>query len=62
MCRKTKGLEEFAKSQRNKPDKAVTTHVMLGLDPLVDYVTAMLQVHGRPSQYAARERGALRGS
>lgn len=29
MCHKTKGLEEFAKSQRKKPDSAVSTNTQL---------------------------------
>jgi len=44
MCHKTKGLEEFAKSQRCRPDHAVCEtliHGCIGTDAMI----AMLQLH-----------------
>jgi hypothetical protein len=37
MCHKTKGLEEYAKSQRSKPDTAVSITILVGLHVLTPY-------------------------
>jgi DNA repair protein RAD7 len=48
MCHKTKGLEEFAKCQRNKPDTAVSK-MMVDDAAYADIVAEMFQVYRRPS-------------
>jgi hypothetical protein len=45
MCHKTKGLEEFAKCQRNKPDTAVSEIIVVATAYTDICVAEMLQVY-----------------